>query len=231
MTWPAMVPALSVPFLCALIYFVWIPHGNGGRGAYLFTKAWVIIYPLFFFGWIGLGGLTRREDRKAIWPSWKMVILTGLGSGILFSLVGLLLVLTPLGEIVREHGPKLEEKARSLGFREHFILFALFVSVVHSAMEEYYWRWFVYGHLRQMVGHWPGHIIAAVAFAGHHFVITIQLFPVPVAIFLSVLVGIGSLMWTLMYEWHGSVWGCWLSHLVADAFLMVVGYQMIHGGG
>ena len=30
----------------------------------------------------------------------------------------------------------------------------------------------------------------------------------------SFLVGLGGLIWTLMYEWHGSVLGCWISQLV-----------------
>ena len=230
MSWPAMVPALTVPILCALIYFVWMPQGNGGRGAYGVTKIWVLVYPLFFFGWIGLGGLARREDRESNWPSWKVVALSGIGAGILISFLGLMMVLTPVADVVRENGHRVGEKVDGLGFREYFVPVAIFISVFHSAMEEYYWRWFVYGHLRQMVGHWPGHIIAAVAFTGHHFVLMAQLFPLSFAISLSVLVGIGGLIWTLMYEWHGSVLGCWLSHLVVDAFLMIVGYRLLTGG-
>lgn len=228
-----MVPALTVPFLCALVYFVWVPHGNEGRGAYLVTKFWILVYPLFFFGWLGLGGLTRREDRKADWPSWRMVVLSGLGLGLACSLLGFLMVLTPIGEIVRENSHKVVAKAEGLGFREKekFLGVALFITLVHSAMEEYYWRWFVYGHLRQMVGHWPGHIIAAIAFTGHHVVVTVEFFPVPLALFLSVLVFFGGLLFTLIYEWHGSVLGCWLGHIVADAFLMIVGYRLIVLGG
>jgi membrane protease YdiL (CAAX protease family) len=229
MSWPAMMPALVVPFLCALVYYVWIPHGDGGRGAYFGTKLWVLVYPLFFFSLIGLGGLTRREDREANWPSWKVVVISGLFTGVAISLIGWLMVLTPVGEIVKENSGNLVEKAKGLGFhtRGKFLLVATFITVMHSAMEEYYWRWFVYGHLRQMVGHWPGHIIAALAFTGHHVVLMAQLFPLPLALFLSMLVAIGGLIWTLMYEWHGSVLGCWLSHLVVDAFLMIVGYRLI----
>ena len=107
------------------------------------------------------------------------------------------------------------------------LVVATFITLLHSAMEEYYWRWFVYGHLRQMVGYWPGHLLAAVAFTGHHLVLMSVLFPLPLALFLSFLVGLGGLIWTLMYEWQGTVLGCWLSHLVVGAFLMIVGYRLI----
>lgn len=226
-----MTAALVVPLICALVYVVWVPNGNGGRGAWFATKIWVLVYPLFFFSLIGLGGLTRREDRPSNWPRWRIVVLTGLLTGLAISLIGCLSVLTPVGEIVKGNSHNLVEKVKGLGFhtKGRFLMVATFITVLHSAMEEYYWRWFVYGHLRQMVGHWPGHIIAAVAFTGHHFVLMSVLFPLPMALFLSLMVGFGGLIWTLMYEWHGSVLGCWISHLVVDAFVMVVGYRLIMG--
>ena len=96
MSWSAMVPALTVPLLCALVYYVWLPSGNTGRGAYFGTKVWILVYPLFFFSLIGLGGLTRREDRRSNWPTWKVVILSGLGTGVAVSLIGWLMVITPV---------------------------------------------------------------------------------------------------------------------------------------
>ncbi len=227
-----MVAGLVVPLVCALVYVVWVPHGNAGRSAWFVTKIWIICYPLFFFSMIGLGGLVRREDRRAAWPTWAVVIWTGLLTGVCISLIGCLMVITPVGDIVKTNSHNLVEKAEGLGFasRGRFLLVAAFITVLHSAMEEYYWRWFIYGHLRQMVGHWPGHLIAAVAFTGHHLVLMSVLFPLPLALFLSFLVGLGGLIWTLMYEWQGTVLGCWLSHLVVDAFLMIVGYRLIMGG-
>ncbi len=227
-----MVAGLVVPLVCALVYVVWVPHGNAGRSAWFVTKIWILCYPLFFFSMIGLGGLVRREDRRAAWPTWAVVIWTGLLTGVCISLIGCLMVITPVGDIVKANSHNLVEKAEGLGFasRGRFLLVAAFITVLHSAMEEYYWRWFIYGHLRQMVGHWPGHLIAAVAFTGHHLVLMSVLFPLPLALFLSFLVGLGGLIWTLMYEWQGTVLGCWLSHLVVDAFLMIVGYRLIMGG-
>ena len=234
MSWPWMGAGLGIPLICALVYVVWFPDGNAGRSAWFATKIWILVYPLFFFGLIGLGGLVRREDRPAIWPSWAVVIGTGLLTGICISLIGCLMVITPVGEIVKANSHNLVEKAEGLGFatRGRFLMVATFITILHSAMEEYYWRWFIYGHLRQMVGHWPGHLIAAVAFTGHHLVLMSVLFPLPLALFLSFLVGLGGLIWTLMYEWQGTVLGCWLSHLVVDAFIMIVGFRLImHGAG
>ncbi len=227
MAWAALGPALTVPLLGAMVYFVWFPEGRVGQAAYTATKVFTLLYPLFFLRWIGSSGLTRREERKTSWPPWRAVILTGLVSGGAIAGLGTLLMLTPLGALVREGAGAVTEKAEGLGFREHFLLFAVFVSVFHSALEEYYWRWFLYGHLREKVGRWAGHGIAAVAFGGHHLVVTLQFFSPALAIFLTACVVTGGLIWTLMYEWHGSVAGCWISHLCVDVFLMVVGFQLI----
>ena len=132
MSWPSMVAALVVPLLCALVYVVWIPHGNAGRGAWFATKIWVLAYPLFFFGLIGLGGLVRRESRAVNWPSWRAVIFTGVLSGLGIVLVGWLMVLTPIGQIVRDNSPNLIEKAEGLGFatKERFLMVAIFITVL-----------------------------------------------------------------------------------------------------
>ncbi|MFP6880066.1 MAG: CPBP family intramembrane glutamic endopeptidase [Roseibacillus sp.] len=231
LSWAFLLPALVVPTLGSLIYFVWIPEGTVGKAAYSATKFFTLLYPFLFLKWVGLGGLTRREERKTSWPAWKTVILTGLGSGVAIVVVGLLLMMTPLGAMVRDGAGAVSEKAEGLGFKDHFILFAVFVSVFHSALEEFYWRWFVYSHLREKVGRWAGHVIAAVGFGGHHLVITLQFFPPALAIFLTLCVVVGGFIWTLMYERQGTVVGCWVSHLCVDVLLMVIGFQLIMGGG
>ena len=227
LSWAVLIPALVIPLLGSLVYFVWFPDGEIGRGAYTATKIFLLVYPLLFLRWIGLGGLTRREERPAPWPSWKTVIWSGLGSGALIAGVGALLMLTPLGDLVRAGAGEVGEHADDLGFRRHFILFAVFLSVIHSGLEEFYWRWFVYGQIRRKCPRWAGHTIASVGFAAHHLVVTAQFFPLALALFLTACVAVGGLIWTLMYERQGTLVGAWLSHFGVDVLLMVVGYQLL----
>ncbi|MBW2460123.1 MAG: CPBP family intramembrane metalloprotease [Deltaproteobacteria bacterium] len=228
--WLALLPALVVPLFGSLIYFVWVPEGALGQAAYTLTKVFTLVYPLFFLGSIGVNGLTRRrDDQQAKWPSRRAVLLTGLGSGVLIAGLGVVLMLTPLGDLVRQGAGAATDKAEALGFRQHFVLFAIFISVIHSGLEEYYWRFFVYGQLREKCRPWVAHGIAAVAFAAHHLVLTLQFFSVGLAVFMAVAVAVGGLLWTVMYERQGTVLGGWLSHLCVDAFLMLVAYQLVMG--
>ena len=154
---------------------------------------------------------------------------TGLATGVAIAAVGFLLMLTPLGEMVREGAGRVAARAEGLGFKEHFLLFAIFVSVIHSGLEEYYWRWFLYGQLRHKMTPRATHLIAAGAFGGHHLIITLQFFPAALAFFLTACVVVGGLIWSIMYERQGTVVGCWVSHLCVDVMLMIIGFELIMG--
>ena len=147
------MPPLVVPALGALFYFVILPEGNLGKSAYTGTKLFTLIYPFLFLRHIGLGGIIRRRrhDPAAQWPRWRVVMFTGLATGLAIAGVGFLLMETPLGDVVREGADRVSSKAEGLGFKDHFVLFAVFVSVIHSGVEEFYWRWFAYGQLRRKV--------------------------------------------------------------------------------
>jgi len=116
-----------------------------------------------------------------------------------------------------------------LGFKDHFVLFAVFVSVLHSGLEEFYWRWFAYGQLRRKMTRRAAHLVAAVAFGGHHLIITLQFFSVALAFFLTGCVVVGGMIWSIMYERQGTIIGCWVSHLCVDVMLMVIGFQLVMG--
>ena len=121
----------------------------------------------------------------------------------------------------------MKAKVESLGIAEQFVLFALFVTFAHSFFEEFYWRWFVYGNLRTVIAPRFAHVIAAIAFAAHHLVVTSQFFPFLFACFLSFCVAVGGFIWSHLYERQKSLMGAWICHLIVDAGLMIVGFQLL----
>lgn len=223
LAWRFLLPALVVPLIGSLLYFVWLPDYPIAKAVYGGTKLFTLIYPLCFFGW-------RETLRGRPQQSWGRVIALGLFSGIGISLLGVLLMATPLGALVRDGGGLVREKASALGFAQNYLLFAVFISLFHSALEEFYWRGFVFGQLRNRLSNLASHALAAAAFAAHHLVVTLQFFPAPLAILLAIFVAVGGVIWTLVYQRQGTLVGCWVSHLCVDAFLMIVGYQLIVAG-
>jgi membrane protease YdiL (CAAX protease family) len=116
-----------------------------------------------------------------------------------------------------------------------YLLLAVFLAVVHSLLEEYYWRWFVYGRLRHChVPRLPALVLAGLAFMGHHVVILGVYFPGrfwPAVLPFSLGVAVGGVFWAWIYERTGSILGPWVSHFLVDSALMAVGYDLVFGSG
>ena len=225
-SWSLVLPALIVPTVGSLFYFVLFPDGVIGQSAYTLTKVFILCYPFLCLRKVGADGIFQR-GRDGQWPVWRAVVWMGLLSGVLIASVGFILMKTPVGGMIWEAAPRVMNRAEGLGFKDNFLFFAIFVSVIHSGLEEFYWRWFVYGQLRSRMRRWVAHLLAAIAFGGHHLVVTLQFFPPGLAVILTACVIVGGVIWSLMYERQGTLVGCWISHLLVDVMLMVIGYQLL----
>ena len=168
------------------------------------------------------------------------------GGGLLFgALSGLAILAACLGlyygylkgSAVFEGAPdRLGEKLTALGGDSlgGFLVIAVFYSVVHSFLEEYYWRWFVYGRARQYLGPRAASFFSSLAFMAHHVVVLNTFFPGDfwsVVVPLSFCVAIGGAIWSMVYERTGSLYGAWLSHALVDVSIMICGWDMAFGGG
>jgi membrane protease YdiL (CAAX protease family) len=113
-----------------------------------------------------------------------------------------------------------------------FVLFGVFISVAHSLFEEYYFRWFIFGRLRKHIRLWPAVTLSAVAFMAHHVLVMAVYFPGAFNLALVVMpfalcVAVGGAVWAWLYERSESLLAPWLSHLVVDVGIMVIGYDLV----
>jgi membrane protease YdiL (CAAX protease family) len=110
-----------------------------------------------------------------------------------------------------------------------FAGFAALIAVGHSLLEEYYWRWFIFGRLRRLVAVGTAALISSLAFMAFHVIDLAMLFPgrfLTLAFPLAVCVGIGGAAWCWLYQRTGSLAAPWLSHLIMDAAIFAVGYDL-----
>jgi membrane protease YdiL (CAAX protease family) len=172
------------------------------------------------------------------WPRPSRPHFRGLGLGLLFGLaVGagiLALYFGPLRgtHYLRETPAKLQAKLYefNLATPAGFLLLGIFISVIHSLFEEYYWRWFVFGSLERLLPLVPALIISAVGFMGHHVIVLAVYFPgrfFALALPLSLCIAAGGIAWAWLYHRSGSIYSPWLSHLLIDTAIMVVGYDLM----
>jgi uncharacterized protein len=111
-----------------------------------------------------------------------------------------------------------------------FFSMAIFVSVFHSILEEYYWRWFVFGRLQRYLPLGAALLVSSLAFMAHHVFLLAYFFPGRfwvAAVPFSLCVAGGGIAWAWLYHRYQSLYAPWVSHLLADAAIMVVGYDMV----
>jgi membrane protease YdiL (CAAX protease family) len=103
-----------------------------------------------------------------------------------------------------------------------------FYALCHSLMEEYYWRWFVFGRLRQVRGFAAAVGISSLGFMAHHVILLATFFgwASPWAYLFSISVALGGAFWAWLYERDGSLYGPWVSHLFVDAAIFLIGYDI-----
>jgi membrane protease YdiL (CAAX protease family) len=124
-------------------------------------------------------------------------------------------------------------QAKLLGFGldtpTKFAGLAIFYSVVHSGLEEFYWRWFVDRRLRSLVGPTWSLVLSSVGFALHHVVvIAVYLgWTNPLTYLASAAVGVGGAWWAWCDRRCQSITPSWVSHALVDAALFYVGWQLV----
>lgn len=205
-----------VPFLASVFYFDLFDGTQAARLIYSAAKLFILIYPLFFIGRTIPFKKAFRLDLREL----------GRGAAVgaaIFGAGALLLALPAVGREIAAAAPFIRSKISSFGVENHYLAMALAVSFVHSMLEEYYWRWFLFGASRK-------NILSAAAFSLHHFVVLDFYYDRPAAVVLTLLVFTGGLIFNALFARRDNVWGAWAAHAGADLFIFYAGWQILNGG-
>ena len=136
------------------------------------------------------------------------------------------------GPLLEEARPRILSRVQAIGADTpiRFLGLALFLSVIHSLLEEYYWRWFVFGRLQERMHVAGAVILSSAAFTLHH-VIVLHAFLGPdfwpVTLALSLAVGLGGAIWAVIYHRCRLLAAPWISHILVDLAILAIGYHLI----
>lgn len=229
-----MLFALAWPTVGTAIYFLALASPEGqASGPNVWLQSFYIGSKLLQFSlpvlWLGLWS---RQN-------WRFEALRshGFGQGLAFGLLVSVAILALYygglrGTRYLEHTPaQLRAKLADFGADDptRFLALASFIAFVHSFLEEYYWRWFVYGELRRLVPILATMLISSLAFMAHHVVVLAVYFPgrfFSCALPLSLAIAVGGLFWAWLYERTGSIIATWISHFFIDSAIMIVGFDL-----
>jgi membrane protease YdiL (CAAX protease family) len=228
----ALTFALLFPVVMAWVYFVEIGDAGGGANpalvaAFTIGKLIQFPFPAVYVWWF------ERDRLEPRWPTTR-----GLGLGVGFALVVDAAMLALYLGWLRPSG--LADAAperiwhRVVGFGAgtpaRYVLLAGFICVLHALLEEYYWRWFVFGWLKRYLSVGGAIAVSSVGFTLHHVVVLGVFFPGrfwALAVPFAACTGVGGAVWAWIYHRSGSLYAAWASHFLIDAGIMVVGYLML----
>jgi membrane protease YdiL (CAAX protease family) len=163
-------------------------------------------------------------------------LLWGLGFGLLTAafMFGLFHGWLAGGELFAGTADRVRDKMTEFGVASPGRYFALaaFIVALHSLLEEYYWRWFVFGRLQRHIALTPAIVLSSLAFMSHHVLVLDAFFPghfLTGVVPFSLGVAVGGAFWAWLYHRTDSLAACWLSHLLVDAAIFILGWQLIGG--
>jgi membrane protease YdiL (CAAX protease family) len=230
---PWLVLGLVYPTVLVWVWFVLLAGGKDGgalqKTAYVVGKSAQFIYPVLLFWW-----LDRCCPRPAR-PRFEGLVL-GLVFGLvtvagMMALYYLWLKQSPLFHDT----PALVRKqigGMGLGTPAGYLVMTLFVSLLHSLLEEYYWRWFLFGRLRRHMKFAPACVLSSLGFMAHHVVVLWVYLPGyfwTAVIPLSLCIAAGGAMWAWLFEKTKLIYAAWLSHLLVDMAVFAIGYDILGG--
>ena len=241
--------AMVLPTIVTWIYFVSLKQSAASvqQTAYSVGKTIQFALPVIWI-WLCCGeSLTtllpwRRGNLKSerdVSPSPNPkpfpALAYGLGFGFFVAIsvfIGFYFIVTPLGLADQLVG-QVNDKVSGMGLDSplKFLFLGVFYAIVHSYMEEYYWRWFVFRRLLSYTNFTVALIVSSLGFMAHHVILmaTFLGWDSPLAYLISFTVAIGGMVWAWLYYHSEKLVSSWISHMIVDAAIFALGYVLVFG--
>ena len=223
-----LTAGLLFPTAAAWLYFIVYAASPALPALYTACKIAQFLLPIV---WLAL--VARRLPGRSLFSGRGLA--GGAASGAALAAIVLVFYVAALRgtDLAAAAAPRIAARLEALHSATplRFVALALFFSVVHSFLEEYYWRWFAFGRLRAYLGEGGAIALSSLAFAAHH-VIALHTFTGSgrfwwaTVLFSLAVAGAGAL-WARQYARGGSLLPVWLSHTLVDLAIMATGYDLV----
>jgi membrane protease YdiL (CAAX protease family) len=211
-----LVPAPSIGVAFAMA----ITPGTTGQVIYGVCKVWLLLFPLV---WL----LTVDRGR----PSWSPMRQGGWGAGVITGLAICVVIIAAhwfLGRrLIDPTTVRAAAEQNGLTSAARYLSLVLYLTFVNSLLEEYVWRWFVFRKCEVLLGGWRAVLLSGVLFTVHHVIALRFQMGWDVTLLASLGVFLGGVIWSWCYLRYRSIWPGYVSHLLADAAIFWIGWQLL----
>lgn len=224
-----VVLATILPTLAAAVYFVGLQGNPQARTVYFAAKVVQFGLPLAWLAAAGvpLSGLTGRPSSRGV--------LQGLGFGALLggSATAWFFAWLAGSPLAPEVAARIESALADFRIETplSYLAMSAGLSLVHSFLEEYYWRWFVFQRALRWLPFPAAVAVASAAFASHHLIVVARYLPPErfwsLAVPATAAIGLAGALWCWLFRRSGNLLAPWASHLVVDAVMMGLGALLI----
>lgn len=111
-----------------------------------------------------------------------------------------------------------------------YLVGTIYFSFVNSLFEEYIWRWFIARKCEILIPGIGAVFLSALLFTLHHIIGLAAYVDLPVVLLGSLGVFVGGAIWSWCYLTYRSIWSSYISHILADLAIAIVGWQLLFGG-
>jgi membrane protease YdiL (CAAX protease family) len=231
--WGWIILGLALPTLITWVYFDLLSNADSiyqktsyaiGKGSQFLLLSVVVAV------WL------RKELFNDLLKSCSSLYLRiGFISGTLigFIIVGAYFaVLIPLG-LLDTVSAQAKEKLSELGADSPAVLLLIsgFYALIHSGLEEIYWRSFVFRELAKRIPPALAVLVSSIGFMAHHVIVLAKYFGYqsPMTYICSLGVAMGGVWWAWLALRSNSLLPGWISHAIVDAAIFGVGYLLVFG--
>ncbi len=221
----ALLLTAPLPSIGTWLAMVALPESTVAKALFMAAKVWLLAAPLL---WLRL--VERQPLRPPRWSNRGMI--AGHATGIVIFL-GILAAYLLVGRRWIDTSLMLG-KIEQLGLDRWWLYggFGLYACFVNSLLEEYFWRWFTFRRLQDVIGRryvTLAVIVAGVLFTLHHIIALSVYFDWRITALASLGVFIGGVTWSTLYLRYGNIYAGWVSHVWADLAIFGLGAWLIFG--
>jgi membrane protease YdiL (CAAX protease family) len=223
-----LVCASLLPGAITWLYFCVLPGVTATTVLYIFNKVVQFGLPVLWVGVVLRAPIrpTMPTIREIVYGSTLGLMTVACILGLYFGYIRNSVFMVGVPEAVFA-----KLGALSIATPLKFAAFGTFLVIGNSAIEEYYWRWFIFGRLRGLVRVRTAIIASSLTFMLHH-VVVLGSFMEPehfwtAALLFATCVGAGGAIWAWAYNRTGSLYIPWLAHLLADVGVIAIGVDVL----